>query len=129
MLMMSFPVSLVLACAMAVSMDSDHSSLRSPGSPHPGKVLIRRVDGHYLPGLTQRQLLQPVTAYVQDHHNQRARRLLLLHKQKRSCNTATCVTFRLANFLSRSGAMGSSSFIPTDVGAKAFGRKRREVPV
>ncbi|XP_043938722.1 calcitonin gene-related peptide 2 isoform X3 [Protopterus annectens] len=45
--------------------------------------------------------------------------------QKRSCNTATCVTHRLADFLSRSGGMGSSNFVPTNVGAKAFGRRRR----
>ncbi|XP_059809199.1 calcitonin gene-related peptide-like [Hypanus sabinus] len=114
---------------MVVSMDSDHHPLRPPGSPNSGKVLIRRVDGRYLPAPTQRQLPQPVAADVQDHHSQTLRRLLPLHKQKRSCNTATCVTIRLANFLSRSGAMGSRSFIPTDVGAKAFGRKRRGVPM
>ncbi|XP_062919461.1 calcitonin gene-related peptide 1-like isoform X1 [Mobula hypostoma] len=129
MLTMQLPLSLILACAMVAAMDSDHYSLRSPGSPNLGKVLIRHVDGRYLPGLRQRQLPQPVAGYVQDHHNQRLRRLLPLHKQKRSCNTATCVTIRLANFLSRSGAMGSRSFIPTDIGAKAFGRKRRGLPM
>ncbi|XP_072309140.1 calcitonin-like, partial [Eucyclogobius newberryi] len=45
--------------------------------------------------------------------------------QKRSCNTATCVTHRLADFLSRSGGMGNAHFVPTNVGAKAFGRRRR----
>ncbi|XP_018617796.2 calcitonin gene-related peptide-like isoform X2 [Scleropages formosus] len=45
--------------------------------------------------------------------------------QKRACNTATCVTHRLADFLSRSGGIGSSNFVPTNVGAKAFGRRRR----
>uniref|UniRef100_A0A668A8K9 Calcitonin peptide-like domain-containing protein n=1 Tax=Myripristis murdjan TaxID=586833 RepID=A0A668A8K9_9TELE len=43
--------------------------------------------------------------------------------QKRACNTATCVTHRLADFLSRSGGMGHSNFVPTNVGAKAFGRR------
>ncbi|XP_077452897.1 calcitonin gene-related peptide 1-like isoform X2 [Stigmatopora argus] len=47
--------------------------------------------------------------------------------QKRACNTATCVTHRLADFLSRSGGMGSSNFVPTNVGAKAFGRRRRSI--
>ncbi|KAK9516290.1 hypothetical protein VZT92_024231 [Zoarces viviparus] len=47
--------------------------------------------------------------------------------QKRSCNTATCVTHRLADFLSRSGGMGNSNFVPTNVGAKAFGRRRRSI--
>uniref|UniRef100_A0A4W5JX64 Calcitonin peptide-like domain-containing protein n=1 Tax=Hucho hucho TaxID=62062 RepID=A0A4W5JX64_9TELE len=45
--------------------------------------------------------------------------------QKRACNTATCVTHRLADFLSRSGGMGNSNFVPTNVGSKAFGRRRR----
>ncbi|XP_034031757.1 calcitonin gene-related peptide-like isoform X2 [Thalassophryne amazonica] len=47
--------------------------------------------------------------------------------QKRACNTATCVTHRLADFLSRSGGMGNSNFVPTNVGAKAFGRRRRSI--
>ncbi|XP_051545355.1 calcitonin gene-related peptide-like isoform X2 [Myxocyprinus asiaticus] len=46
--------------------------------------------------------------------------------QKRACNTATCVTHRLADFLSRSGGIANSNFIPTNVGAKAFGRRRRK---
>ncbi|KAA0723238.1 Calcitonin gene-related peptide [Triplophysa tibetana] len=45
--------------------------------------------------------------------------------QKRACNTATCVTHRLADFLSRSGGIGSSKFVPTNVGSQAFGRRRR----
>ncbi|CAL8373099.1 unnamed protein product [Arctogadus glacialis] len=45
--------------------------------------------------------------------------------QKRACNTATCVTHRLADFLSRSGGIGNSNFVPTNVGSKAFGRRRR----
>ncbi|XP_034017704.1 calcitonin/calcitonin-related polypeptide, alpha [Thalassophryne amazonica] len=45
--------------------------------------------------------------------------------QKRACNTATCVTHRLADFLSRSGGLGYSNFVPTNVGAKAFGRRKR----
>ncbi|XP_015193961.1 calcitonin/calcitonin-related polypeptide, alpha isoform X3 [Lepisosteus oculatus] len=47
--------------------------------------------------------------------------------QKRACNTATCVTHRLADFLSRSGGMGNSNFVPTNVGSKAFGRRRRNI--
>lgn len=46
--------------------------------------------------------------------------------QKRACNTATCVTHRLADFLSRSGGMGNSNFVPTNVGAQAFGRRKRD---
>ncbi|XP_069824107.1 calcitonin gene-related peptide 2 isoform X2 [Dendropsophus ebraccatus] len=49
--------------------------------------------------------------------------------QKRACNTATCVTHRLADFLSRSGGMVKSNFVPTNVGSKAFGRRRRSLHV
>ncbi|KFU87942.1 Calcitonin gene-related peptide [Chaetura pelagica] len=49
--------------------------------------------------------------------------------QKRACNTATCVTHRLADFLSRSGGVGKNNFVPTDVGSKAFGRRRRSVQI
>ncbi|XP_021381340.1 calcitonin gene-related peptide 2 isoform X3 [Lonchura striata] len=49
--------------------------------------------------------------------------------QKRACNTATCVTHRLADFLSRSGAVGKNNFVPTNVGSKAFGRRRRSVQI
>ncbi|XP_037694410.1 calcitonin gene-related peptide 2-like [Choloepus didactylus] len=47
--------------------------------------------------------------------------------QKRACNTATCVTHRLAGLLSRSGGMVKSNFVPTNVGSKTFGRRRREL--
>ncbi|XP_058162389.1 calcitonin gene-related peptide 2 isoform X2 [Dasypus novemcinctus] len=47
--------------------------------------------------------------------------------QKRACNTATCVTHRLAGLLSRSGGVVKSNFVPTDVGAQAFGRRRRDL--
>uniref|UniRef100_H0VFQ8 Calcitonin peptide-like domain-containing protein n=1 Tax=Cavia porcellus TaxID=10141 RepID=H0VFQ8_CAVPO len=47
--------------------------------------------------------------------------------QKRACNTATCVTQRLAGLLSRSGGVAKDNFIATDVGSKAFGRRRRDL--
>ncbi|XP_004683077.1 PREDICTED: calcitonin gene-related peptide 2 [Condylura cristata] len=47
--------------------------------------------------------------------------------QKRSCNTATCVTHRLAGLLSRSGGVLKNNFVPTNVGSEAFGRRRREL--
>lgn len=35
------------------------------------------------------------------------------------------MTHRLADFLSRSGGLGHSNFVPTNVGAQAFGRRKR----
>nr|XP_054297606.1 calcitonin gene-related peptide 1 isoform X2 [Pongo pygmaeus]XP_054297607.1 calcitonin gene-related peptide 1 isoform X2 [Pongo pygmaeus] len=47
--------------------------------------------------------------------------------QKRACDTATCVTHRLAGLLSRSGGVVKNNFVPTNVGSKAFGRRRRDL--
>ncbi|XP_048339177.1 calcitonin gene-related peptide 2 isoform X3 [Sphaerodactylus townsendi] len=47
--------------------------------------------------------------------------------QKRACNMGTCATHRLADFLSRSGGMGKGTYVPTNVGAQTFGRRRRNV--
>ncbi|MBZ3878750.1 Calcitonin gene-related peptide 2 [Sciurus carolinensis] len=47
--------------------------------------------------------------------------------QKRACNTATCVANRLAGLLSRSGGVVKDNFVPTNVGSKAFGRRRRDL--
>ncbi|XP_053417778.1 calcitonin gene-related peptide 2-like [Nycticebus coucang] len=47
--------------------------------------------------------------------------------QKRSCNTATCVTHRLAGLLSRSGGIVKNNFVPTNVGSDTFGRRRRDL--
>uniref|UniRef100_A0A3P8VTQ5 Calcitonin related polypeptide beta n=1 Tax=Cynoglossus semilaevis TaxID=244447 RepID=A0A3P8VTQ5_CYNSE len=49
--------------------------------------------------------------------------------EKRGCNTSTCVTHRLADLLSRSGGLGYSNFVHTNVGAQAFGRKKRHGPM
>ncbi|KAJ3595293.1 hypothetical protein NHX12_004597 [Muraenolepis orangiensis] len=48
--------------------------------------------------------------------------------EKRACNSATCVTQRLAHYLSRSGGTGNRHFVPTNVGAQAFGRRKRHSP-
>ncbi|KAL1773995.1 calcitonin protein-related peptide 2 [Sigmodon hispidus] len=59
------------------------------------------------------------------------KRLLLasasMTAQKRGCRTATCVTQRLAGLLSRSGGMMKDNFVPTNVGSKAYGRRRRDL--
>nr|XP_003919916.1 calcitonin gene-related peptide 2-like isoform X2 [Saimiri boliviensis boliviensis]XP_039326959.1 calcitonin gene-related peptide 2-like isoform X2 [Saimiri boliviensis boliviensis] len=47
--------------------------------------------------------------------------------QKRACDTATCVTHRLAGLLSRSGGMVKNNFVPTNVGSEGFGRRRRNL--
>ncbi|XP_027624463.1 calcitonin gene-related peptide 2 isoform X2 [Tupaia chinensis] len=78
-----------------------------------------------------------LAALVQDYMQMKASELELEQEQepegssvtaqKRSCNTATCVTHRLAGLLSRSGGVVKSNFVPTDVGSNAFGRRRRDL--
>ncbi|XP_061570591.1 skin calcitonin gene-related peptide [Cololabis saira] len=43
--------------------------------------------------------------------------------QKRKCNTATCVTQRLADFLVRSSNTIGTVYVPTDVGSNAYGKR------
>ncbi|KAM5247839.1 calcitonin gene-related peptide 2-like [Ctenodactylus gundi] len=47
--------------------------------------------------------------------------------QKKACNTATCVTHRLAGLLSRSGGVVKDQYVPTNVGSETFGRRRRDL--
>ncbi|XP_033831900.1 calcitonin gene-related peptide 1 [Periophthalmus magnuspinnatus] len=43
--------------------------------------------------------------------------------QKRKCNTATCVTQRLADFLVRSSNTIGTVYAPTNVGSAAYGKR------
>ncbi|NXO82590.1 IAPP protein, partial [Sitta europaea] len=43
--------------------------------------------------------------------------------QKRKCNTATCVTQRLADFLVRSSSSLGAVYAPTNVGSNTYGKR------
>ncbi|XP_053365125.1 calcitonin gene-related peptide 2 [Clarias gariepinus] len=45
------------------------------------------------------------------------------HLEKRRCNTATCVTQRLADFLIRSSNTIGTVYIPTNIGANSYGKR------
>ncbi|XP_070710283.1 calcitonin gene-related peptide 2 [Pempheris klunzingeri] len=45
------------------------------------------------------------------------------HIEKRKCNTATCVTQRLADFLVRSSNTIGTVYAPTNVGSAAYGKR------
>ncbi|KAM4677249.1 islet amyloid polypeptide [Discoglossus pictus] len=45
------------------------------------------------------------------------------HLEKRKCNTATCVTQRLADFLVRSNSHIGAIYSPTNVGSYAYGKR------
>ncbi|CAJ1054403.1 calcitonin gene-related peptide 2 [Xyrichtys novacula] len=45
------------------------------------------------------------------------------HLEKRKCNTATCVTQRLADFLVRSSNTIGTVYAPTNVGSGTYGKR------
>ncbi|XP_033471192.1 islet amyloid polypeptide [Epinephelus lanceolatus] len=45
------------------------------------------------------------------------------HVEKRKCNTATCVTQRLADFLVRSSNTIGTVYAPTNVGSSTYGKR------
>ncbi|KAG9345644.1 hypothetical protein AGOR_G00182090 [Albula goreensis] len=47
------------------------------------------------------------------------------HIQKRKCNTATCVTQRLADYLIRSSNTMGTLYEPTNVGSNTYGKRDR----
>ncbi|XP_066489161.1 islet amyloid polypeptide [Tiliqua scincoides] len=48
--------------------------------------------------------------------------------EKRKCNTATCVTQRLADFLVRSSNTIGTIYTPTNVGSNTYGKRDTEPP-
>ncbi|XP_054844844.1 islet amyloid polypeptide [Eublepharis macularius] len=48
--------------------------------------------------------------------------------EKRKCNTATCVTQRLADFLVRSSNTFGAIYSPTNVGSNTYGKRDKEPP-
>ncbi|KAI5617788.1 islet amyloid polypeptide, partial [Silurus asotus] len=45
------------------------------------------------------------------------------HIEKRRCNTATCLTQRLADYLIRSSNTVGTVYIPTNIGANTYGKR------
>ncbi|NWQ91475.1 IAPP protein, partial [Burhinus bistriatus] len=66
---------------------------------------------HTLSGLSEEMPEQPA-AKTKSHH-----------LEKRKCNTATCVTQRLADFLVRSSNNIGAIYSPTNVGSNTYGKR------
>ncbi|XP_021541472.1 calcitonin gene-related peptide 1 isoform X2 [Mirounga angustirostris] len=112
---------LVLCQAGSLQAAPFRSALESPPDP----TALSEKEGRLL-------LAALVKAFVQTKRNeleqeQEEMEGSSITAQKRSCNTATCVTHRLAGLLSRSGAVVKNNFVPTNVGSEAFGRRRRDL--
>ncbi|XP_044533875.1 islet amyloid polypeptide [Gracilinanus agilis] len=72
-----------------------------------------------LPNLSRNKLLEP-TGTVSEKE---AKKVKSHHLEKRKCNTATCVTQRLADFLVRSSSNIGAVFSPTNVGSNTYGKR------
>ncbi|KAL7882835.1 hypothetical protein SRHO_G00004930 [Serrasalmus rhombeus] len=75
-------------------------------------------EGWMSPGLSSSPFLEFVGSRPQRALNSQQH-----HIEKRRCNTATCMTQRLADFLVRSSNTIGTVYIPTNVGSSAYGKR------
>ncbi|XP_029901949.1 islet amyloid polypeptide [Myripristis murdjan] len=91
----------------------------SPSSSSEQESALPDDEGWLVPGLVSNPFL--------DLMNSRPQRGLTAvnshHIEKRKCNTATCVTQRLADFLVRSSNTIGTVYAPTNVGSSAYGKR------
>uniref|UniRef100_A0A672JHX2 Calcitonin/calcitonin-related polypeptide, alpha n=1 Tax=Salarias fasciatus TaxID=181472 RepID=A0A672JHX2_SALFA len=125
-MVMPKPWTLLIACALIICQIciSQAAPSRSSKESMSDGVTLSNDDAQRL--LRAIKEFMQITADEQDH--QTADGDSNTTAQKRGCNTSTCVTHRLADFLSRSGGLGNNNFIPTNVGSLAFGRRKRHGP-
>ncbi|KAK2858863.1 hypothetical protein Q5P01_003483 [Channa striata] len=91
----------------------------SPSSSSEQESALPDGDGWLAPGLISNPFLGLLGARPQ-------RGLTAMnshHIQKRKCNTATCVTQRLADFLVRSSNTVGTVYAPTNVGSATYGKR------
>ncbi|XP_013824918.1 PREDICTED: calcitonin gene-related peptide 2 isoform X2 [Capra hircus] len=101
--------------------------LRSALETLPDPGALSEKEGRLLLAALVKAYVQRKTNELEQEEEQEETEDSSITTQKRSCNTATCVTHRLAGLLSRSGGVVKSNFVPTNVGSEAFGRRRREL--
>ncbi|NXD80793.1 IAPP protein, partial [Halcyon senegalensis] len=75
--------------------------------------------GWILPAMSQNTLL----GLSEEIPEQPAAKTKSHHLEKRKCNTATCVTQRLADFLVRSSNNIGAVYSPTNVGSYTYGKR------
>nr|AAA40847.1 alpha-type calcitonin gene-related peptide [Rattus norvegicus] len=99
--------------------------LRSTLESSPGMATLSEEEARLLAALVQNYMQMKVRELEQEEEQEAEGSSVTA--QKRSCNTATCVTHRLAGLLRRSGGVVKDNFVPTNVGSEAFGRRRRDL--
>ncbi|KAG5849205.1 hypothetical protein ANANG_G00107500 [Anguilla anguilla] len=122
MVMLKISAFLVAYALVICQMYSSNAAPARPGLETTDRITLTDYEARRLLNAIVKEFVQ-MTAEEMD---QQAVDGNSITAQKRACNTATCVTHRLADFLSRSGGIGGSNFVPTNVGSKAFGRRRRD---
>ncbi|XP_064012070.1 islet amyloid polypeptide isoform X2 [Pogoniulus pusillus] len=75
--------------------------------------------GWILPIISQNTL----SRFSEEMPEQAAAKTKSHHLEKRKCNTATCVTQRLADFLVRSSNSIGAIYSPTNVGSNTYGKR------
>ncbi|XP_068163575.1 calcitonin gene-related peptide 2 [Antennarius striatus] len=91
----------------------------SPSSSSEQENSLPDSDGWLAPGIISNPFLSLVATRPQ-------RGLTAMnnhHIEKRKCNTATCVTQRLADFLVRSSNTIGTVYAPTNVGSSTYGKR------
>ncbi|XP_064795085.1 calcitonin gene-related peptide 1-like [Oncorhynchus masou masou] len=104
---------MLLPCVATLPSNRYFASSREQESALPdreGWLVPGIVSNHYL-GLIGMRLQRGLTP-VNSHHI-----------EKRKCNTATCVTQRLADFLTRSSNTIGTVYAPTNVGSSTYGKR------
>ncbi|KAG8438530.1 hypothetical protein GDO86_004918 [Hymenochirus boettgeri] len=103
-------LSVTLSCRDAAPLDRLQSDdVSGQISPSGGWVAL----------LTKHLLFTPVNDIAQMRNTRQSSH----HLEKRKCNTATCVTQRLADFLVRSNNNVGPIYAPTNVGSYTYGKR------
>ncbi|XP_030004291.1 islet amyloid polypeptide [Sphaeramia orbicularis] len=96
----------------------------NPSSSSEQESAVLESEGWLVPGLISNPFLS-----LMGTRPQRELTALNSHNiQKRKCNTATCVTQRLADFLVRSSNTIGTVYAPTNVGSAAYGKRDQLQP-
>ncbi|KAG7456195.1 hypothetical protein MATL_G00249180 [Megalops atlanticus] len=113
-------LSLVLRCVTAAPNNRYTASSSEQADVRPER------EGWPVPGISKNSF--PNLAGMLSHIEGLPTAVKSHHLQKRKCNTATCVTQRLADFLIRSSNTMGPVYAPTNVGSNTYGKRDRLQP-
>ncbi|XP_040886364.1 islet amyloid polypeptide [Toxotes jaculatrix] len=91
----------------------------SPSSSSEQESALPDGEGWFAPGL----ISNPFLSLIGTRPQRGLTAMNSHHIEKRKCNTATCVTQRLADFLVRSSNTLGTVYAPTNVGSATYGKR------